>query len=81
MIYCKASESIDNNSSVQSKNLIHFEKAAKQHKEIQIDEENLSQHSKTPKEIKVLGRYLFLATEMKSKNKRCKVIAKELQVL
>ena len=77
----KFASSVSKNSTVWSENLAPFVKAVKKRKSIGLVEVNLCQRSKMPKKHHIVGRYLFLANEVKSRHERCQAIAGELENL
>lgn len=81
MKYLKSSQDVQKNTAVWSKNLVKFEKSVKRRTEIGLVEEMLNARVKMPHELSIIGRYLFLAREVKSQNERRKLIVNELKIL
>jgi len=81
MAYRKSPEAVERNSSSWSRNLVSFEDSVKKRKEVPLVESRLSDRCKMPKEFVLLGRYLYLARNIKSSNARSKEIVDEIKDL
>ena len=81
MAYRKSQEAVERNSSLWSQNLVNFEDSLKKRQEVPLVESRLSDRCKMPKQFVILGRYLYLARNIKSINARSKEIVAEIKDL
>jgi hypothetical protein len=81
MAFMKSSNAVDKNRTIWSENIVSFKNAMKLRNGLPAVDRMLCQCNKMPKESDILGRFFFLANEIKSHDERFKVIKNELQLL
>lgn len=73
-----ASSQSEKNKEIWRKNLVNFDDSVKRRGPISIESVPLSDKNRMPLQRNIVGRYLYLADSIKSRNDRSKVICEEL---
>ena len=78
MSHKKCASTTERNKKTWEKNLIPFQESHKKRRAVPLEEQSLENNSRIPLKIQIVGRYLFLASSIKGRKERLKVISREV---